>query len=38
MEHIMAIVDVFIFVAIMWAFFENNRKIKLAKQAKELKH
>jgi hypothetical protein len=37
MPHVMVIVDLFIFVAIFWAFSENNRQMKLLKKAKEAK-
>ncbi len=38
MPHVMVVVDLFILVAIIWAFSENNRQLKLLKKAKEAKH
>ena len=38
MPHVMVVVDLFILVAIVWAFSENNRQLKLLKKAKEDKH
>ena len=35
MPHVMVIIDLFILVAIVWAFSENNRQLKLLKKAKE---
>jgi hypothetical protein len=29
MPHVMVIIDLFILVAIVWAFSENNRQLKL---------
>ena len=37
MPHVMVIIDLFILVAIVWAFSENNRQLKLLKKAKEAK-
>jgi hypothetical protein len=34
MPHVMVIIDLFILVAIVWAFAENNRQLKLLKKAK----
>lgn len=34
MPHVMVIIDLFIMVAIVWAFAENNRQLKLLKKAK----
>ena len=33
MPHVMVIIDLFILVAIVWAFSENNRQLKLLKKA-----
>jgi uncharacterized membrane protein YwzB len=34
MPHVMVVIDLFILVAIVWAFAENNRQLKLLKKAK----
>ncbi len=38
MPHVMVIIDLFILVAIVWAFAENNRQLKLLKKAKVSQH
>jgi len=38
MPHVMVVIDLFILVAIVWAFKENNRQLKLLREAKEAKH
>ena len=38
MPHVMVVIDLFFLVAIVWAFSENNRQLKLLKKAKEAKH